>query len=319
MPTNIVAERLGKKNVTFEMIDEHLKKYAANNTKGFVTIFTTILMIAAIYASYFYIPYKLYWPFWVVLRAGCYFGVISSAFAITPFRYWQKGHIYHHGHVGDRGKPDGSRTILFTTEEYDNMVWYKKAFWRVVRDPIIFFTLVPLYQFFFQYRFQRMNEPHSHVPTIYMIVNYTILYRIDPTLAFLDFLGLWLGVIYGFLLFHWQHEVNCAYWVDSDQYNVKDASFLGSTHLLVPSWWKWTSLGIEYHHIHHLSTKVPCYNLQECHEQAPQEYWSTVQEVGLKKAFASTFNVMWNVKTQRFETFDIHAKFLKLIGLENEN
>ena len=73
--TNIVAEKLSKKNVTFEMIDSHIKKYGANNTKGFITIFTTILMLAALYASYFYIPYKLYWPLWIALRAGWYIRV----------------------------------------------------------------------------------------------------------------------------------------------------------------------------------------------------------------------------------------------------
>jgi acyl-lipid omega-6 desaturase (Delta-12 desaturase) len=227
--------------------------------------------------------------------------------------------LYHHGHVGDRGKPDGSRTILFTTEEYEKMVWYEKVFWRVIREPLIFFSLVPLLQFFLLYRFERLKEPHSYVPTFYLIANFTLIYRIDPTLAFLEFLGIWGGCIFGFLLFHWQHEVNSGYWVDSNSYNPKDASLTGCTHLLVPFWWKWSTLGIEYHHIHHLSTKVPCYNLQECHEQAPQDFWTTVTEVGWGKAFASFFNVMWNLKTQRFETFPIHKTFLKLIGLENQN
>lgn len=246
-------------------------------------------------------------------------GVFVSGHSVTPFRYWQSGHLYHHQHVGDRGSPDGSRTILFTTEEYNKMSFFTKLFWRVIRDPVFFFTFVPSFQFLIQYRYQRYDELHSHVPTLYLIIHYSILYYLSPIIAFLDLIGLCIGTTIGFLLFHWQHEVNSAYWVDHERYNLKDASLLGCTFLLVPEWLKWSTLGIEYHHIHHLSTKVPCYNLRSCHENAPKEFWSPVTIVDGKKAFAGALNTMWNVETQRFETFGFYQSLLKLMGLENYN
>jgi acyl-lipid omega-6 desaturase (Delta-12 desaturase) len=73
--TNFVETKLKTKNVTIGMIEAHIENYKANNTKGFITIFTTILMLIALYASYFYIPYKVYWPIWVFLRAGWFIRV----------------------------------------------------------------------------------------------------------------------------------------------------------------------------------------------------------------------------------------------------
>ena len=29
----------------------------------------------------------------------------------------------------------------------------------------------------------------------------------------------------------------------------------------------WITFGIEYHHIHHLNSRVPSYNLQKCHDE----------------------------------------------------
>jgi len=125
-----------------------------------------------------------------------------------------------------------------------------------------------------------------------------------------------ISITWEYLLFHWQHEINTAYWKSSQDYDHKDACFLGSSFLLVPNSLKWITLGIEYHHIHHLNTKIPSYNLRKCHEEAPQEYWSIVQRVDFNLAFVSCFNTMWNEETQRFDSFDIHKKLLFWLGFK---
>lgn len=197
---------------------------------------------------------------------------------------------------------------------------HKKILWRIIKEPLIFFTFVSWFQFLIQYRFQRLQFLHSHVPTLWLLLHYGFLYfYVSPQLAILDFVGLLVGLSLGFLLFHWQHEVNRGYWVPKEEYYYKDSCLLASTYLIVPFFYKWATLGIEYHHIHHTSTKVPCYQLQTCHEEAPQELWSPVQVVGYRKAFAGAFNTMYNLKTRRFEPFDIYKLFLSLISMENDN
>jgi len=111
------------------------------------------------------------------------------------------------------------------------------------------------------------------------------MFQYDVKLAIFDLLGLAYGVMFGFMMFHWQHEVNNAYWVPNTEYNEIEAGLLGSTYLLVPWYLKWSTLGIEYHHIHHLTTRIPSYKLQMCHEEAPYQYWESITVVDKKKSF----------------------------------
>jgi omega-6 fatty acid desaturase (delta-12 desaturase) len=62
-------------------------------------------------------------------------------------------------------------------------------------------------------------------------------------------------------------------------------------------------MGIEFHHIHHLTTRVPGYVLAECHAAAPPGAWDAVTRVGLRLGLASLCNVMWNEERAAFEPF----------------
>ncbi len=55
---------------------------------------------------------------------------------------------------------------------------------------------------------------------------------------------------------------NTPYRVPRTDHTRDLAAYLGSTCLVVPWWAKWCTLGVEYHHLHHLAPQVPCYKLQ---------------------------------------------------------
>ena len=60
------------------------------------------------------------------------------------------------------------------------------------------------------------------------------------------------------MLFHTQHAFNPAYVKTGKDWSFRDAALIGSSFISVVPWWfRWATFGIEYHHIHHLSTKVP--------------------------------------------------------------
>ena len=78
----------------------------------------------------------------------------------------------------------------------------------------------------------------------------------------------------GFALFHTQHVFNPGYVRTGEAWSFKDAALRGSSLLTIVPWWaRWATLGIEYHHIHHLTTKVPGYRLRACHEALPAQQW----------------------------------------------
>jgi fatty acid desaturase len=168
-------------------VEKHLSigKYQTNDFDAFLTILRTIVFIVVIYSSYFYLPTFLL-PLWAFVR-GCLFiriyilfhdcthmsfftkpswnrifGIICSCYSVTPFQYWRDNHNNHHSIIGNKDKEDGSRTILFSKTEYSEMPIHHKIFWRIVRDPFIFFNLISVYQFVFQYRYLKNIKKKNH-------------------------------------------------------------------------------------------------------------------------------------------------------------
>ena len=89
----------------------------------------------------------------------------------------------------------------------------------------------------------------------------------------------------------------------------------GSTFLHLHPVVKFFSFGIEYHHIHHISTRVPCYKIQQCHENAPPRLWDGIVHVDtLEKYVASTFHTMWDDDTQSLVTFPWYQAVLSGLG-----
>ena len=75
--------------------------------------------------------------------------------------------------------------------------------------------------------------------------------------------------------------------------------------LRVPPWLKWFTMGIEYHHVHHLSVEVPGYRLQRCHEEAPPGLFPSdaVSELGLREFVRSLQLQAYDESVGRFVTF----------------
>jgi acyl-lipid omega-6 desaturase (Delta-12 desaturase) len=73
----------------------------------------------------------------------------------------------------------------------------------------------------------------------------------------------------GIWLFYVQHQFEDAYWKHSGDWDYVEAAVRGSTFLRLPRWLQWFTGNIGYHHVHHLSARIPNYALQRCHESHP--------------------------------------------------
>ena len=91
----------------------------------------------------------------------------------------------------------------------------------------------------------------------------------------------WLGVIfflsfYSILLtlsaailiciFFVQHNYENAYSKNTKNWDLINGAILGSSNLDIPNWLNWFLADISFHSIHHLSERIPNYNLRACHE-----------------------------------------------------
>ena len=67
-----------------------------------------------------------------------------------------------------------------------------------------------------------------------------------------------------------QHQYEDAYWQKEPAWNVHEAALQGSSYYDLPRPLHWLTAYIGFHHIHHLSTKVPNYRLYRCYHENPE-------------------------------------------------
>jgi len=316
-------------------VRRHVKKYAqANNLEAAKVMLSSVMLYALAVWSYGRLPVAM-WLFFrafVSVRMFMVFhdcthnafvtsrwgnevlGWISGLFVATPFVRWRDNHLFHHRVLGNVDLFDDSRTVYFSTQEYRSFPLWKRALWRVVRDPFVYFVLAPSYLWLYRYRTVKEGFPG----TVYLSAALMYMYTTHGVAGvWWELVAIVLASALGVILFHWQHQVNLGYRTDSKGHSVVEAGLHGSTFLLVPWYLRWVTLGIEYHHIHHLATHVPCYALHKCHEEAPQHFWANVTRVDWRKAVGGFFNVMYNAETELFEPFPSYQRVLRVLGLED--
>jgi omega-6 fatty acid desaturase (delta-12 desaturase) len=102
-------------------------------------------------------------------------------------------------------------------------------------------------------------------------------------------------------LFYAQHQFEDAYWEHSDNWSFPEAALRGSSFLKLPKPLQFATGNIGYHHIHHLSARIPNYNLPRAHEQLQMfddvptlDLWDGLRAVRLK---------LWDEQRGRLVTF----------------
>jgi omega-6 fatty acid desaturase (delta-12 desaturase) len=80
-----------------------------------------------------------------------------------------------------------------------------------------------------------------------------------PTAILAGTMGVW--------MFYVQHQFEDVYWESTENWSYDDAALQGSSYLKLPKLLQFFTGNIGLHHVHHLSAKVPNYNLQRAHDQ----------------------------------------------------
>jgi acyl-lipid omega-6 desaturase (Delta-12 desaturase) len=102
----------------------------------------------------------------------------------------------------------------------------------------------------------------------------------------------------GIALFTVQHNFEHAYATDTQRWDYDTGAIEGTSFLLLPGWLNWFTANIAYHHIHHLSAKIPNYCLVKCHEENVSLFADVtcIKLSGIHKALQC---ILWDVRAQR--------------------
>src|SRR6185437_13774288 len=74
----------------------------------------------------------------------------------------------------------------------------------------------------------------------------------------------------GIWLFYVQHQFEDSYFEIQDDWDYVKAAMDGSSYYKLPKVLQWLTGNIGFHHIHHLSPRVPNYYLEELHNTNPR-------------------------------------------------
>ena len=200
-------------------------------------------------------------------------GFITGLLTFTPFYQWRWDHAIHHatsGHLDKRGTGD---IWTMTVQEYLESSRWKKFAYRLARNPIVLFVIAPVVVLMGKQRFpspgaskrERDSVHWMNVAILAMAVGLSAIYGIVPYLI-IQLVAMAVAGGAGFWLFYVQHQFEGTYWEHDDEWDYATAALQGSSFYKLPKVLQWFSGNIGYHHIHHLSAKIPNYNLERCHK-----------------------------------------------------
>jgi omega-6 fatty acid desaturase (delta-12 desaturase) len=235
-------------------------------------------------------------------------GIISGIFTFTPYYYWRHSHAVHHATVGNLDKRGTGDVWTLTVDEYLSLPAWKKLAYRVVRNPIVLLTVGSLGVFLIGHRFvekgTKQRERYSVYWTNLALLAIFILFGL--TVGFKAFILvqlpiLALGTSAGVWLFYIQHQFEGVYWERSDRWDFLQAALEGSSYYKLPKVLQWFTGNIGFHHIHHISPRIPNYYLESCHNDIP--LFQGVKPVTLWSSTRSLFLRVWDEEKRKLVKF----------------
>ncbi len=241
-------------------------------------------------------------------RANRAVGIILGSLVFTPYDRWHNDHAIHHSTVGNLDKRGVGDLWTMTVEEYRELSPRGRLIYRIYRNPVILFGIGPFFLFVVWFRFMRkgqtaMEKRNSHVTNLIILAYITGAILL---MGWKSFLLIQLPVIYtatavGTWLFYVQHQFEGVVWTRQDGWDYKKMALQGSSFLKFPRILQWFSGNIGFHHIHHLSPKIPNYNLERCHKE--NDMFGSVQPVSMFKGIQTLKFRLWDEQIGQLISF----------------
>jgi omega-6 fatty acid desaturase (delta-12 desaturase) len=209
-------------------------------------------------------------------RGNLWLGRLTGLLVFQPFANWRHNHAVHHGTAGDLDRRGQGDVATLTVAEYEARPWQGRLAYRLFRSPGVMFGIGPIWSLMIGPRFwtreMRPRQVHSVWLTdlaLFLLVG-TLIAIVGP----IDWLLVQMPAaimagLAGVYLFYVQHQFEDAYWEAGERWSYADAALKGSSYLKMPKFFQFFSGNIGLHHVHHLSTKIPNYNLQRAHDEIP--------------------------------------------------
>ena len=241
-------------------------------------------------------------------RANAWLGRAFGLLVFSPFQAWRHNHAVHHATAGDLERRGVGDVPTLTVAEYHALPWRKRLEYRLYRNPVVMFGIGPIYALIVQPRLvSRSARPRIRRSVMSTNVALAILIgALCWLVGWREYLLVQVPTALiagsaGVFLFYVQHQFEDVYWESSEGWSYEDAALRGSSYLKLPKVLQFFTGNIGLHHVHHLSARIPNYNLQRAHDDNPVFHgvptlslWHGLRTVRLK---------LWDEDRGRLVTF----------------
>jgi omega-6 fatty acid desaturase (delta-12 desaturase) len=242
-------------------------------------------------------------------RANDRLGFVCGVLTMTPYRHWRLSHAIHHRGAGNLARRSIGSIRTLTVNEYRGLTRWKRLCYRVYRHPLFLFGVGPVCNFVVGQRFMFTSYSRSEWASLHwtnlaigglacffaMVIGVkAVLLVYTPIMVIAATVGTW--------LFYVQHQYEDAYWASNENWDYSSAALRGSSYYNLPAVLRWFTGNIGFHHIHHLSPRIPNYFLKKCHEENQSLQQVTV--LTLASSLRSASLHLWDEESQRLVGFD---------------
>ena len=243
-------------------------------------------------------------------RARDGIGFCIGVLTLVPYEYWRRTHAYHHANSGNLDFRGFGDIDTLTVREYEALSSAARFAYRLYRHPLVMFLIGPAFHFLIKHRYpwdiprdwtlawRSVWRTNAAIGVILVAMALTIgmqsflLVQIPLTLVSCS-IGVW--------LFYVQHQYEDTYWHRKENWDYYDAALRGSSYLVLPKPLQWLTANIGLHHVHHLSSRIPNYRLQECMEANPE--LQEVTRVTLRDGLRLARLTLWDEDRDRLIGF----------------
>lgn len=241
-------------------------------------------------------------------RANRIVGTLTGVLTLFPFDQWGHEHSVHHATSGNLDKRGTGDIWTLTVDEYLAAPLKTRIGYRFYRNPLVMFGLGPIYVFVLKNRFNRKGARKKEILNTYLtnVILVALIGLLCWTLGWQTFL-LIQGSIFmisgaaGIWLFYVQHTFEDSYFEEDKDWEYVKAAVEGSSFYKLPKLMQWLTGNIGFHHVHHLSPRVPNYKLEEAHKNTlPLQHVPTIT---LATSLRSLRFRLWDEERKNFVSF----------------
>jgi acyl-lipid omega-6 desaturase (Delta-12 desaturase) len=264
------------------------------------------------------------------------FGFVLGVICGMPQYVWSQHHNFHHANNGNWEKYRGLYTTL-SVDEYEAMTDAQQRMYRgkcsIATAPfagLIYVIFNPRFTWLkgsiglvshvvrgkvarpnlsikehvanFETRYWKSYREYWHISwnNVFLLAAWGLMCWAFGTVLFFTIylISASLAGAVGIILFTVQHNFEHSYASDGQNWDYETGAIEGSSFLILPGWLNWFTANIAYHHVHHLSAKIPNYHLIKCHNEN-RDLFSDVTRVKLSEIPNALKYILWDRGTQR--------------------